>query len=157
MATEIQRLVNSHDGSGGRLDYSNRQLRNAMPTSRREFIELRRAAHDPANGGPGSAAHSDLMALYQAGYDADSFPDATGGIPRSVGDTVEQISNSAANAEQVWDQIHPMLTQVRYGDQTLAEMGPEQAREVIAVAMADALPEHDHRCWNSTKQWLNDR
>ena len=141
MSTEIQRLVNSHDGSGGRLDYSNRQMVYPMPTSRREFIELRRQAHDPAEGGPGSAAHSDLMHLYMQGYDADSFPDATGGIPRSVGDTVEQVSNSAAHAEKVWDKVHPMLTQIRYGDQSLAEMGPEQAREVVAIAMADALPE----------------
>ena len=143
MATPIQRQIhNQHPGLASRLDYSNRQLRGPMPTSAREFEELMRRAHDPRTGGPGTADYSDLMALYQAGYDQNSFPEG-GGIPRSADDTLAEVGRTQYRSDKafVQDLVHPLLQELEINGQSLASLGPEAARREVALLMADCPPE----------------
>lgn len=147
MATPIQRYVNNqHPGLANRLDYSNRSLRGPMPTSAREFEELMHRANDPRTGGPGSSDYSDLMALYQAGYDLNSFPQG-GGIPRSADDTFAEVGRTRYRSSQVFqaDRVHPLLNEIDVDGQSLASLGPERARQEVALLMADCPPEQRSR------------
>ena len=130
------------NNAGNRLDYSNRQLRNDLPSSRREMMELMDRAYDPQTGGPGSKDYSDLMAIYQAGYDINSFPDADGGgVPRSAADTMRAAGIKAQQDFASFDlsRVDPLLVKLTDGNGTsLAALGPDAAKVLVMNAMADA-------------------
>ena len=142
MASNHQRLINNYKpGAGNRLDYSGRQLRGAMPSSSKEFEALMMRAHDPQTGGPGSSDYSDLMALYQAGYDINSFPDASaGGVPRASADTYADAGHERVRSHVGFDldRVDPLLMSLKNSEGvSLAAMGPEAAREFVTLSYLD--------------------
>ena len=144
MANNAQRMVGRAlgEGSSNRLDYSGRRLRSIdqAPSSREAGLDFMYRAND---AGPGSEEYSDLMALYQAGWDPQDLPSAEGGgIPRGIGETAAEMSNHSETARQYFSgPVHPLLHEIRLPDgRSLADAGPEAARTGLALAMADAPP-----------------
>lgn len=142
MASNHQCLINNYKpGAANRLDYSGRQLRGAMPSSSKEFEALMMRAHDPQTGGPGSSDYSDLMALYQAGYDMNSFPDASaGGIPRAAADTYADAGHERVRSHVGFDldRVDPLLMSLKNEQGVpLAALGPEAAREYVTLQYVD--------------------
>jgi hypothetical protein len=148
-----QDLINKANNSGQRLDYSQRQLRSAMPTSKQAFERLMHEAYHPTTGGPGSEAYSDLMALYQAGYDQDSFPDANNaGVPRSVEETLHRAEYAVQDKE--FTNIHPLLQQVKTADGVpIAALGVEGSYQYIMEQMAVAGPQGRQQLGELVSAW----
>jgi len=153
VANRTQQAVNRFlgDGQANRLDYSTRNA-TSVPNTQQSFDALRRAAHD---AGPGSDAWADYHALLQQGLDRDQLPDvAGGGVPRSVADTAGEIGAVAERAPY-FSQAHPLLHQYGWEGVSFADMGPEMARQVIALQAADALP-HERAAWAALATAMDD-
>ena len=148
-----QDLINRANQSGQRLDYSQRQLQCQMPTTKQAFERLMMEAYDPNTGGPGSEAYSDLMALYQAGYDQNSLPDANdAGVPRSMEESLNRAEYAVQDKE--FTNVHPLLQQVKTPDGvSIADLGVEGSHQYLMEAMATAGPQGRQQLGELVKAW----
>ena len=128
-------------GASKRLDYSNRQMRRSMPTTLAEFDEL---MHEANMKGPSSPAYGDYMKILQSGLAREDFPDTEGGgLPRSIEDTQRAMGERAVRQHYAFkmQQVDPLLLQLKDTNGTpLAALGPDRAREVVALQMLEAPP-----------------
>ena len=128
-------------GASKRLDYSNRQMRRSMPTTLAEFDEL---MHEANTQGPSSPAYGDYMKILQSGLAREDFPDTEGGgLPRSIEDTQRAMGERAVRQHYAFkmQQVDPLLLQLKDTNGTpLAALGPDRAREVVALQMLEAPP-----------------